>query len=117
MPNPGPARFDAHDRHTLGTFLLAALGPTLSMSALFAGYSLSTRLCEPGYRAWIVSSVALAVAGCVAATGTFARRKSSNHSVSESFRFLEWNGLLLSGFCLCVVIAFAFALGTEVHCE
>jgi hypothetical protein len=114
MPKPAPASFDAHDRHTLQTSVLVAVGPTLALLVLFAGYSLSARVCQPGHASWIAAMIALGIAVCSGALLVLAR---SLRQAQTSLRFLVWMGIALEAFSVCVLFAYALAMWTEVRCD
>jgi hypothetical protein len=113
MPQPAPARFDDHDRKTLWTSVLSAVGPTLSLLVLFAGYSLSAHLCKASNRPWIAAVVALGVAITAGAFYALARLQKAD----PPLRFLIWMGLALQAYSICVLLAYAVALTTEVRCD
>jgi hypothetical protein len=117
MPQPAPARFDASDQRALRTSLLAALGPTLTLVALLAGYALSARVCEHANRRWIGGLIALAVVGSACAIVALMRQRHGARDVSAGLRFVLLAGLALAGFCLCVLLGFALTLTTVVRCD
>jgi hypothetical protein len=114
MPQPAPARFDDHDRQTLRTSLLCALGPTLALAVLVAGYGLSARLCQAANRPWITGLIVLSLVVC---SGAMFRLARSPRSAAGALRFLVWMGIALEAFSVCILLAFALALGTEVRCD
>jgi FtsH-binding integral membrane protein len=114
MPKPAPASFDAHDRQTLRTSVLSAIGPTLALAVLAAGASLSARVCQATNRPWIAALIALGIAASSGALFVLAR---SPRSSAAPTRFIVWMGIALEAYSLCVFLAFALALLTEVRCD
>jgi hypothetical protein len=114
MPKPAPASFDAHDRQTLRTSVLIALGPTLALAVLVGAASLSARVCQAVNRPWIGALIALGIAVCSGALFVLAR---SPRKAQPPLRFLVWMGIALEAFSVCVLLAFALALWTEVRCD
>jgi hypothetical protein len=120
MPQPAPARFDASDQRALRAGLLAALGPTLTLAALLAGYALSARTCENENRRWIGALIALAIVGCAGTIVALLRQRrteTGTHGTGAGLRFVQVTGLALAGFCVCVLLGFALTLTTVVRCE
>jgi hypothetical protein len=111
MPKPAPASFDAHDRQTLHASVLTALGPTLAMVVLMAGYSLS---CQAANRPWIAAIIALGIAVCSGALLVLAR---ALNRARASLRFLVWMGIALEAFSVCVLLGFVLSMWTEVRCD
>jgi hypothetical protein len=111
MGLPAPEQFDAQDRSAFRASMLAALGPLLTFGVLIVSYALSARVCQAWARPVIWAAIALAAAGSGAALQQLRRERAG---LSFSLRLAA---IGLQAFCLCVLVAFAIASTTAVHCE
>jgi hypothetical protein len=113
MAQPAPARFDADDRLALRAGFFSALGPLLTLGALITGYALSARVCGAGAFPALVATIVVAGLGCAVAAWGLWVFPAANGGKMKSLRLASC-GLQL--FCLCVMIGYAFVLGTDPHC-
>ena len=113
MPKPAPARFDHRDRRTLWTSALGAVGPALAMVVLVAGYCMSAHLCQASNKSCIAGLIAFGVT--ISACALLCLARAPREPVP--LRFLIWLGIALEAFSICVLLAFALALATQVRCE
>lgn len=114
MPLPAPARFDATARRIVLATAYGSLGPLLTMTVLVASYALSARACVNAARVGIALAIALGMLGCAVSVWGLGRAAADGGDpVSPALRGAA---LGLQLFCLCVLVAFAIAFGTEPSC-